>query len=146
MPTRSDAPLRIGEVARRSGVGIDTLRFYEREGLIPQPARDPSSRYRTYVPETVRTVRFIREAQGLGFTLREISELLRLRNDTDASCRDVRAAATAKLDDVERRIKKLRAVRTALRNLVDTCRSDGSTRACPILEALTDGDDPDAQG
>lgn len=146
MPTRADAPLRIGEVARRSGVGIDALRFYEREGLIPQPARDPSSRYRTYVPETVRTVRFIREAQGLGFTLKEISELLRLRNDTDASCRDVRDAATAKLDDVERRIKKLRAVRSALRKLVDTCRSDGSTRACPILEALTDGDDAHAQG
>ena len=143
MPTRAEAPLRIGEVARRAGVGIDAMRFYEREGLIPQPARDPSSGYRSYSRETVRTVRFIREAQGLGFTLKEISELLRLRNDTEASCTDVRAAASAKLDDVERRIKQLRAVRSALRKLVDTCRSDGTTRACPILEALTDGDDRD---
>ena len=145
MRTHAEASLRIGEVARRAGVGIDALRFYEREGLIPQPARDPSSGYRTYVPDTVRTVRFIREAQGLGFTLKEIAELLKLRNDTDASCSDVRAAANAKLEDVEQRIKKLRAVRSALRKLVDTCRSDGTTRACPILEALTDGDDPHAQ-
>ena len=144
MRTHADVSLRIGEVARRAGVGIDALRFYEREGLIPQPARDPSSGYRSYARDTVRTIRFIREAQGLGFTLKEISELLRLRNDTDASCSDVRAAANAKLEDVERRIKQLRAMRSALRKLVDTCRSDGTTRACPILEALTDGDDDDA--
>lgn len=91
-------------------------------------------------------MRFIREAQGLGFTLKEISELLRLRNDTTACCSDVRAAANAKLEDVEHRIKKLRAVRSALREFVNTCSSEGTTRACPILEALTDGGDPDAQG
>ncbi len=141
--TRADAPLRIGEAARRARVGVDALRFYEREGLIPQPEREPASGYRLYTPEAVQTVRFIREAQGLGFTLKEIAELLRLRNDTDASCSDVRAAANTKLEDVARRIQQLRAVQSALRKLVDTCRSDGTTRACPILEALTEGDDSD---
>lgn len=141
MRPSAEALLRIGEAARRAGVGVDALRFYEREGLIRPPDRSPSSRYRLYPAETVRTVRFIREAQALGFKLKEVGELLRLRDDTRASCSDVRAAAQEKLTDVERRIVRLRAVRSALRKLIDTCRSDGSTRSCPILESLTEGED-----
>ncbi len=139
VPRRAETSLRIGEVARRAGVGVDTLRFYERQRLIAIPAREPSG-YRAYAPDTVRTIRFIREAQGLGFTLKEVAELLRLRSDRHASCEDVRSAARAKLDDVERRITQLRSMRAALRKLVDTCQSDGSVTSCPILGALTDGD------
>ena len=131
-------PLRIGEVAGRAGVGIDALRFYEREGLIPTPPRDASSGYRVYPADVVRTVRFIREAQALGFTLRETAELLRLSNDKTTACSDVRRAADAKLADIERRIRQLQGMRSALRSLVETC-GDGSERACPILEALLDG-------
>ena len=133
--------LRIGELARRTGVTVDALRFYERQGLIRRPERTPSSGYRAYAPETVLIVRFIREAQALGFSLNEVAELLRLRSDTKASCADVRNAAQSKLDDVEHRIKRLRAMRSALRALLESCRTDGSATHCPILESLTDGDE-----
>lgn len=139
---RPDLTLRIGEVARRAGVGIDALRFYEREGLIARPARDPSSGYRAYSADVVRTVRFIQEAQALGFTLKETAELLRLSNDRTTSCSDVRKAAQSKLTDIERRIGRLQGMRAALRSLVDTCGDDGSERACPILAALLDGPEP----
>lgn len=141
----TERPLRIGEVAARAGVGIDTLRFYEREGLIPTAPRDASSGYRVYRADVVRMVRFIREAQALGFTLRETADLLRLSNDKTTACGDVRRAADVKLADIERRIRQLQGVRAALRNLVETC-GDGSERACPILESLLDGADSPPAG
>lgn len=146
MPRPAERPLRIGDVARRAGVGVDALRFYEREGLVPKPTREPSSGYRAYPEQTVRRVRFIREAQRLGFTLKEVAELLRLRDDDRASCADVRATARAKISDIEGRMTRLRSMQRALKQLVDSCRSDGSTRACPILEALTDGDEDESKG
>lgn len=139
MPDR-ERPLRIGDLARRTGVSVDALRFYERRGLIPRAEREASSGYRVYPPDILGIVRFVREAQTLGFSLAEVGELLRLRGE-DASCADVRRAAQAKLDDVERRLAGLRRVRSALRRLVETCRTDGSMRDCPILEALGGAED-----
>jgi Hg(II)-responsive transcriptional regulator len=130
--------IRIGEVAARAGVNVQTLRFYERRGLLKPPARRPSG-YREYSPEAVRVVRFIKRAQELGFTLAEIEELLRLREDRRASCPEVRAAGSAKIADIDQKIRSLRAMRRALQVLVDSCRREGSTRECPILEALDDG-------
>jgi Hg(II)-responsive transcriptional regulator len=127
--------MRIGEVAARAGVNVQTLRYYERRGLLKEPDRRPSG-YREYPPETVQIVRFVKRAQELGFTLGEIQALLRLRSDRRARCADVRARARAKLADIEGRIETLRAMKRALEVLLATCRSDRSVRECPILECL----------
>lgn len=129
--------MRTGEVAHAAGVNVETLRYYERRGILTPPHRRPSG-YREYPPETVRIVRFVKHAQELGFTLEEIEELLALRNDVTRTCGDVRTAAAAKLDEIERKIRRLRAMKRALATLVDSCVDDASTRACPILEALDD--------
>ena len=128
--------LRTGKVAAEAGVNVETLRFYERRGLLKEPRRRSSSRYREYPLEAVRVVRFIKRAQELGFTLHEIKELLRLRDNQRASCAEVRQAARSKLKDIDRKIQTLRAMKRALTILVESCSSEGSTRECPILEAL----------
>jgi Hg(II)-responsive transcriptional regulator len=122
-------------VAQRAGVHVETLRYYERRGLLKEPKRRPSG-YREYAPDTVRLIRFIKRAQELGFTLGEITELLRLQEDQGASCAEVRAAAHAKVQDIERKIRSLGAMKRALDVLIRSCRRGGSTRHCPILEAL----------
>ncbi len=127
--------MRIGEIAAGARVNVETLRYYERRGLIQQPSRRPSG-YREYEPEAARRVRFIKRAQQLGFTLREIEELLRLRDDKFGRCADVRAAAREKIADVDRKIAALRAVRGALATLEATCARRGEGRRCPLLEAL----------
>lgn len=129
--------LKTGEVAAKAGVNVQTLRYYERRGLLKEPGRRPSG-YREYEPDAVRLVRFIKRAQELGFTLKEIEELLRFREDQRASCADVRAAAEAKIGDIDRKVENLRAMKRALVVLVNSCSSSGSTRECPILEALDD--------
>lgn len=129
--------MRIGEVATEAGVNIQTLRYYERRGLLKQPERTPAG-HREFPAETVRLVRFIKRAQDLGFTLAEIEELLRLREDQSASCGKVRATARAKIEEIERKVASLRAMKRALVVLENTCTSKGSTRECPILEALDD--------
>jgi len=127
--------LKTGQVAVKAGVNVQTLRYYERRGLLKEPERRPSG-YREYEPDAVRLVRFIKRSQELGFTLKEIEELLRLREDQRARCADVRAAAQAKIEDIERKVENLRAMKRALAVLVNSCTSGGSTRECPILEAL----------
>src|SRR6266516_7857967 len=129
--------MRIGEVARQAGVNVQTLRYYERRGLLREPGRRASG-YREYPPDTARLIRFIKRAQELGFTLAEIEELLRLREDQRASCAEVRDAANAKIEDIDRKIQSLRAMKRALSILVNSCASDGSIRECPILESLAD--------
>lgn len=129
--------LKTGEVAARAGVNVQTLRYYERRGLLKEPERRWSG-YREYPPDTVQLIRFIKRAQELGFTLTEIEDLLRLRGDQRASCSEVRAAAEAKIEDIEKKIRALRAMKAALGVLVRSCTSDGSIRECPILEALAD--------
>ena len=127
--------MRIGQVAKAAGVGIDAVRFYEREGLIRAPARRPSG-YRDYTPDVVVSLRFIRCAKELGFSLKEISELLRLDASEDATPADVRGRAEAKLEVLEERIRSLQRMRRALRKLVESCPGKGPLSDCSILRAL----------
>lgn len=127
--------MRIGEVAVRAGVHIQTLRFYERRGLLQAPHRQRSG-YREYPPEAVQIVRFIKRAQDIGFTLSEIQELLRLRDREATSCPEVRAAAESKIADIDERIRRLKAMKGALNALAKSCGTAAATRECPLLRAL----------
>src|SRR5689334_4537981 len=127
--------LTTGQVAASAGVNIQTLRYYERRGLLEEPDRRQSG-YREYPRETVRLVRFIKRAQELGFTLDEIDDLLKLRGDRTSHCSEVRETARTKIEDIDHKIGALRAMKKALSQLVATCVKDGSDRRCPLLEAL----------
>lgn len=121
-------------MARDAGVGVDTLRYYERRGLLAKPARRLSN-YREYPPETAQIVRFIKRAQDLGFTLGQIRELLRLREGGDRA--RARALAEGKVRDIDEKLSHLRAMRGALAKLVLACAcSNGKAPSCPIIEAL----------
>lgn len=127
--------LKIGQVAERSGVGIETVRFYEREGLIPKPDRS-SSGYRLFDDETIARLQFIRRAKELGFTLIEIKELLSLRLDTTTSCADIKSRAEAKIADIDEKIRTLKRMKTTLKKLTSKCNGQGSVNECSILDAL----------
>ena len=127
--------MKIGAVARAAGLGVDAVRFYEREGLIEEPRRRPSG-YREYEPEVVLELRFIRDAKELGFSLKEIRELMSLEADATASAADVRKLALRKLSDIARRIQSLQGMEHALRALVDGCPGQGPTADCSILLAI----------
>ncbi len=135
--------LTIGDVAKRADVNIETLRYYERRGLVARPPRSTSN-YRLYSEDTVRRVRFIKHAQELGFSLNEIQELLSLRAAPKARCADVRTRAVAKINDIEDRIRALLAMKKALAKLVTECSSGRAPLSdCPILDSLdADGGDP----
>jgi MerR family transcriptional regulator, mercuric resistance operon regulatory protein len=130
--------MRISDVARATAVNIQTLRYYERRGLLPDPSRRPSG-YREYKPETVQRVRFIKRAQELGFTLVEIGELLVLREDAgrrpDGRARAA-ATAVAKIEQIDDKLRQLTAMRAALAQLVTACECDRAAMECPIIEAL----------
>jgi MerR family copper efflux transcriptional regulator len=128
-------PFTIGSVARRAGVGVETVRFYERQGLITQPARGASG-YRQYPEETVVRLRFIQRAKALGFSLREIRELLSLRIDPTGHSGAVKARAQAKIADIEEKIRTLRRMKETLARLSAACDGCAPVRACPILDAL----------
>ncbi|MFO0667445.1 MAG: MerR family transcriptional regulator [Polyangiaceae bacterium] len=130
--------LTVGVLAERSGVGIETLRFYEREGLLPTPARSRAG-YRLYSEDTVERVRFIRRAKELGFTLEEIVELLALKVTHGKSCHSVRDRALAKLSDMDRKLKDLRQMRRALNAVVQRCSGEEGIDDCTILDALSTG-------
>lgn len=129
------AGLKVGEVAKRAGVNLQTVRYYERRGLLPRPPRTPAN-YRIYPVDTVLRVRFVKRAQELGFTLKEIQELLALRAAPKTRCADVRARAEAKVHDIDQRVRTLRAMRRALHNLIGECSGRGPVSRCPILEAI----------
>ena len=131
--------MTIGRAAQRAGVGVETVRFYERKGLIDQPARPEGGGFREYTAETVDHIRFIRQAQDLGFSLREIAELLSLRADPAADCAEVREQAAAKLEEVDRKVERLERIRAALEDLIAACPGRGALRACSIMEALVEG-------
>jgi len=140
------AVLRIGDLAERTGVTVDTLRYYERRGLV-RPTGRRASGYREYPPEAVGVVRFVKRAQALGFTLAEVEELLRLRGDASrpAAALAAREVALAKIGDIDERVRQLQALRGALAGLVDACESTCgiagpmAPAACPIIGALDDG-------
>jgi MerR family transcriptional regulator, copper efflux regulator len=127
--------LTIGKVARGAALAIDTVRYYEREGLIEKPARTASG-YRHYRPDVIARLRFIRQAKELGFTLTEIRELLALKVAPGKSCADVKSRAEAKIADVEQRIAQLARMKRALAKLVTACSGRGPTSECPILDAM----------
>lgn len=129
--------MTIGGVAAQAGVGVETIRFYQRRGLIEQPPRPGfSGGFRVYPEETVRRIRFIRQAQELGFSLREIDELLSLRADPTKDCGDVRERAQAKLAEVNDKMARLESIGAALQELIAICPGRGALRACSILETF----------
>jgi MerR family copper efflux transcriptional regulator len=127
--------LTSGELAGRCGVNLQTLRYYEREGLLPEPPRTAAG-YRTFPPDSVTRVQFIKHAQALGFTLEEVKELLALRVDPMTTCADVQKRAEAKVADIERKIKRLEAIKAALTELAAACSGEGPASSCSLLEAL----------
>ncbi len=133
-------PLTIGQVANRAGVGIETVRFYEREGLLEEPARRESG-YRQYEADVVARLRFIKRAKELGFSLKEIKELLALRVDPTTTCAEVRSKAQAKVADIEEKIETLQRMKKALVKLTRSCSGQGPVSECPILDALEPEED-----
>ncbi|MFC4762929.1 heavy metal-responsive transcriptional regulator [Dyella koreensis] len=129
--------LTIGAVAKRVGVAIDTIRYYEREGLLPEPERRASG-YRSYDEGAVRQLRFIRRAKDLGFTLEEIRDLLALSADRHRGVKAVKKRAQDRLAAIDERIAELTRVRNGLEQLVAACPGHGSPEQCPILRALVD--------
>ena len=128
--------MQIGELAKSAGVPIDTVRYYERHGILPAPRRRPSG-YRSYDTDDVARVRFIRRAKALGFSLEEIHDLLALTARRSRNMAGVKKAATAKLADVEHKLSELTRVRDGLRKLVAACPGHGDLASCPIVNALS---------
>ena len=127
--------LTIGQLAVSAGVNVETIRFYERKGLLKQPERE-EGRIRRYSADARRRLTFIRGARDLGFTLQEVGELLSLRQDPKATRSDVRGRTMAKLEDVDRRIEFLEEVRSSLKTLLQQCEGYGPASNCPILDSL----------
>lgn len=127
--------LTIGQLAERAGVGVETVRFYERKGLLDEPARRASG-YRQYGEDVVARLRFIRRAKELGFTLKEVADLLALRHDPAATRSDVRERMQGKVGDIEAKIRDLQNIKQALLELTATCKGRGPAEDCPILRAI----------
>jgi MerR family transcriptional regulator, copper efflux regulator len=125
----------IGEMARRSKVSVETVRYYEREGLLQHPQRKPSG-YRQYDEQTVAVLQFIMRAKEFGFTLKEIKSLLAFKSNTTASRAEFRQQAQNKVAEMDTKIDLLQRMRNGLQRLVDKCHGDGSIAECPIMKAL----------
>ncbi|MFQ5764353.1 MAG: MerR family DNA-binding protein [Rhodospirillales bacterium] len=126
----------IGKAAKRLGVNVETIRFYERRGLIERPSKPVDGGFRDYPAATLARIRFIREAQALGFSLAEVEELLSFRADPGTDCGAVQRRAEMKLADVRRKIARLEGIGTALEKLIAACPGEGALGACSIMEAL----------
>lgn len=124
-----------GQVARLAGVGVETVRFYEKSGLLEKPARRVSG-YREYDEQTVNRLRFIQRAKDIGFTLTEIKDLLSLRCFSDQPCDDMRERAEAKITEIEEKVALLLRMNRVLGRLVSSCGTQEDSSRCPILEAL----------
>jgi MerR family copper efflux transcriptional regulator len=127
--------MTVGALAKEAHVNLQTIRFYEREGLIAEPSRTASG-YRMFSPDVVRRVRFVKHAQELGFSLAEIKELLALRVSAKTSCTDIRQRTQNKITDVQNKIRSLQAIEKALERLTAACHGSGPVSECPILENL----------
>jgi MerR family copper efflux transcriptional regulator len=132
MQTKS---LTIGHLARAAGVNLETVRYYEQQGLLPKPPRSASG-YRLFPPEAARRLWFIKRAQELGFSLREIRELLSLRVTPGRTSAEIRKRAEAKIADIENKINGLESMKKTLRQLTNSCAGCGPITECPILESL----------
>lgn len=134
LPKKS-ASLTIGQVAARAGVGVETVRFYEREGILSPPPRRASG-YREFPLEAVERIRFTRRAKGLGFSLTEIKDMLAMRVHPETTCREFRQKAETKIAEIEAKIAGLTRMQAALKRLAASCGKTKSLSDCPILEAL----------
>jgi MerR family transcriptional regulator, copper efflux regulator len=135
----ADEKLTIGRLARVGGVNLETVRYYEREGLLPKPPRTTSG-YRMFPPDAARRLRFIKRAQELGSSLGDIRELLSLRMQPGTGHADVRSRAQAKIADIERKIRTLQRMKRTLGRLTDRCEACPPSGACPILQSLDDNE------
>lgn len=138
MDKQPSESLTIGRLAEQANVGIDTVRFYERRGLLPEPARTPSG-YRLYRPAMVTRLRFIRRAKALGFSLDEIAMLLRLQ-DVGGKKSEVKELTTHKLTEIETKIADLSKMKKVLEQLAAECSGAGDVEGCPIIDALSSED------
>ena len=127
--------MRTSDVAKRAGVNVQTLRYYERRGLLEEPPRSPSG-YRSYPAGAIEVVRFVKRAQQLGFTLNEIEELLHLADGGPDNCDAARRVAEERLADLEAKIADLLRIRDSLDSLVTTCSRPRQERECPLLDAI----------
>jgi len=123
--------LTIGNLAKQANVNVQTIRYYERRRLLPEPKRTAAG-YRVYSTDAIQRINFVKSAQGLGFSLKEIGELIGLRLRRSATCADVRKRAEAKIAEIESKIENLQAMRKSLLELTDAC-SGGPVSNCSIL-------------
>lgn len=130
-------PLTIGELAVRAGLSVETIRFYQREGLVAKPAR-PAAGFRVYSLDTVARLAFMHKAKGLGFTLKEIGALLALRDNPQTDAAAVRGRAAAKLAQIEKKIERFNEMRETLRELLFDCPGVGTLEECSIVKALSE--------
>jgi MerR family mercuric resistance operon transcriptional regulator len=131
--------LTIGHLAREVGINLETVRFYEHQGLLPKPPRSASG-YRLFPADAARRLKFIKRAQELGFSLREIRELLELRVSPRTNSAEIRRRTESKIADIESKIKTLDSMRKSLRKLAESCAACAPHSKCPILDSL-DGED-----
>ncbi|NJD20485.1 MAG: MerR family DNA-binding transcriptional regulator [Gemmatimonadetes bacterium] len=143
METSEATEMKIGDLAEQSGVSVQTVRFYERGGLLPKPPRTRSG-YRESGVHAVHRLRFIRRAKERGFTLTEVAELLDLRVDPHRTADDVRERALLKIRATQSKIRDLKRIQQALQRLVDRCEAHGSPDECALMHAI--GDDEPIEG
>lgn len=129
-------PMRTGEVAKQAGVNVETLRFYEREGILPEPPRRVSG-YREYPDETVDLIRFVKRSQELGFSLREVKEMLSLRKVPRRASKKASRLVEIKIAEIDLKIRDLTAMRKVLDELQCACQQSGASASCPIIETLS---------
>ena len=127
--------MRIGQLAKETGLNVQSIRFYEREGLLPSVDRS-SSGYRIYQKDSIQRIQFIKHAQEVGFSLKEISELLSLKVNPDGSCHMVQQIAAEKLKQLDERLESIERMKLTLSSMMEMCGEGLPARACPILEAL----------
>lgn len=135
----------ISNAARKAGVGVEAIRFYERKGLIDQPPKPTNGGYRVYPTDTIERIKFIRQGQELGFSLREIHELLSLRADPSSDCGDVRERAQKKLEEINNKVTQLLRIKDSLNQVIAACPGKGTLKACSIMDALA-GSPPVSSG
>ena len=131
----TEPTLTRGQLAKRAGVGPEALRFYEKRGLLPKPWRDRAG-YRRYPEESAQRLRFIAHAKTLGFSLREIHELLKLRDISGETCGYVNDRISAKLAEVERKLRMLESLKACLEKLTDACDGRRPIERCPIMQFI----------
>jgi len=129
--------ITIGQVAKKTRVNIETIRYYEHLGILPKPNRNPNSGYRQYKENIIERLNFIKHAKELGFSLNEIKSLFALRVRSNSTCGDVKKRAEMKIIDIEEKIKTLQKMKTALKKLAGQCKGKGPVGECPIIDAFS---------